>query len=228
MNHKKLEIAMSVLLIAAVYITAYRLLPLASLQDGGRKTVVLDAGHGGSDSGKISVTGSLEKDLNLMIVKELQGILEENGYEVILTREDENGLYSESDRNRKIADMKERCRIVNESGADIVVSVHLNSFTDPKVNGAQVFYYKHSAEGKELAASIQNAFRNNLNPDNKRVEKSNDTYYMLLNTKLPTVIAECGFLSNEEEARLIDTEEYRKQIAQAIFCGINDYYEKGQ
>lgn len=183
--------AMAVLLIAAVYITAVRILPLAAADK--KRVVVLDAGHGGSDSGKISVTGSLEKDLNLSITLELKSILENAGYEVILTRKDEGGLYTEKDRNRKIADMKERCRIINESSADVVVSIHLNSFTDPKVNGAQVFYYKHSQEGKQLAQCIQDSFRDNLNPDNKRVEKFNDSYYMLLNTKLPTVIAECGF-----------------------------------
>ncbi|MGN0407753.1 MAG: N-acetylmuramoyl-L-alanine amidase [Bacteroides sp.] len=227
MNHKKLEILMAVLLIAGVYITVNRILPLASPKSE-KRVVVLDAGHGGSDSGKISVTGTLEKDLNLSIVKKLQVMLEDADYEVILTRTDENGLYSETDRNRKIADMKKRCQIINESNADIVVSIHLNSFTDPKVNGAQVFYYKHSAEGKILASCIQESFKNNLNPDNKRVEKYNDSYYMLLNTKLPTVIAECGFLSNEEEAALVDTEEYREKIARAVFEGIENYYQKGQ
>lgn len=227
MNHKKLEILMAVLLIAGVYITVNRILPKAST-NGEKRVVVLDAGHGGSDSGKISVTGTLEKDLNLSIVKKLQEMLENAGYEVLLTRTDENGLYSESDRNRKISDMKKRCQIINDSGADIVVSIHLNSFTDPKVNGAQVFYYKHSAQGKVLASCIQESFRNNLNPDNKRVEKYNDSYYMLLNTKPATVIAECGFLSNEEEAALIDTEEYRERIADAVFKGIENYYQKGQ
>ena len=216
---------MAALLIAAVYITAVRILPLASSTDK-KRVVVLDAGHGGSDSGKISVTGSLEKNLNLSITLELKTILEDAGYEVILTRKDEDGLYTEKDRNRKIADMKERCRIINESSADVVVSIHLNSFTDPKVNGAQVFYYKHSQDGKKLAQCIQESFRDNLNPDNKRIEKSNDSYYMLLNTKLPTVIAECGFLSNGEEAALIDTQEYRHNIAQAVFEGIENYYKK--
>lgn len=243
MNHRRLEIFMAVLLIMAVYITVNSVLPQASSarETSGKgafearvkakevkRTVVLDAGHGGSDSGKISVTGSLEKDLNLLIVQKLKKLLEDADYEVILTREDTNGLYSESDKNRKIADMKKRCQIINESSADIVVSVHLNSFTDPKVNGAQVFYYKHSAQGKVLAGCIQESFKNVLNPDNSRVEKYNDSYYMLLNTKPPTVIAECGFLSNADEAALIDTEEYRAKIAEALFQGIENYYQKGQ
>lgn len=227
MNHKRLEIFMAVLLIAAVYVTMHRALPQASVKDV-KRVVVLDAGHGGSDSGKISVTGALEKDLNLLIVQKLKEMLTAADYEVILTREDEKGLYSESDRNHKIADMKKRCEIINGSAADIVVSVHLNSFTDPKVNGAQVFYYKHSAQGKILAGCIQESFRNVLNSDNKRVENYNDSYYMLLNTTPPTVIAECGFLSNAEEAALIDTEEYREKIASALFEGIENYYQKGQ
>ena len=191
---------MAVLLIMAVYITVNSVLPQASSarETSGKgafearvkakevkRTVVLDAGHGGSDSGKISVTGSLEKDLNLLIVQKLKKLLEDADYEVILTR-------------------------------------------DPKVNGAQVFYYKHSAQGKVLAGCIQESFKNVLNPDNSRVEKYNDSYYMLLNTKPPTVIAECGFLSNADEAALIDTEEYRDKIAAALFQGIENYYQKGQ
>ncbi len=248
MNRKGFELLMAVVLIIAVYVVSANLYPkaLESADGSGKaantgwlftdnfpsadktvRTVVLDAGHGGSDGGKVSVTGSLEKDLNLDIVLKLKEILENNSYKVILTREDANGTYNDNVQNRKLADMKKRCELINTSGADIVVSIHLNSFTDAKVNGAQVFYYKGSTEGKKLAHCIQNGFQEHLNPNNKRVEKENNTYYMLINTDLPTVIAECGFLSNRQEAELIDTEEYRSQIAQAVYQGIAKYYGDG-
>lgn len=222
---------MSVLLIMAVYMTVNAVLPQAAVMtlsekdEGDGKRIVLDAGHGGYDSGKVSVTGALEKDLNLAIVYELKSILEQKGYEVILTREGDAGLYEENDRNRKRADMKKRCEIINNSNANIMVSIHHNSFTDSRVCGAQIFYYKASTDGKRLASCIQKSIRENVDNENDRVEKSNDSYYLLLNTKIPTVIAECGFLSNEKEARLLEQNDYQKKMAEAIAKGIDTYFE---
>lgn len=239
MNHKGLTTVMSVVLLAAVYTAAYIFLP-ESKNVGGKvyaeendenitinlsdKTVVLDSGHGGIDPGKESSDGILEKDINIAIAYKLKNLLEDAGISVVMTRTDDNGLYQESDGNKKVADMKKRCAIIDESKPDIVVSIHQNSYQTASVSGAQVFYYKHSAEGKRLAKVLQEAFKTYLDPENKRVEKADSTYYMLLHTSAPTVIAECGFLSNPSEAAMLNTEEYQQKVAQALYNGVIEYF----
>lgn len=189
--------------------------------------VVLDAGHGGADPGKVGVDGQLEKDINLQITLRLKEILEkdeEYKIKVILTRTDDNGLYSESDTNKKMADMKKRCEIANSSGADIVVSIHQNSYHSSAVKGAQVFYYKESEKGKALAGNIQNKLVEELAEGEKgRVEKANDNYYLLLNVNSPAVIVECGFLSNPGEAAALMDSTYQERIAVAVADGIKEY-----
>ena len=120
--------------------------------------VVLDAGHGGDDPGKIGINKVLEKDINLSVTLKTKALLEAEGVEVVLTRKDENGLYKSTDGNKKRADLNRRCNLIEESGADFVVSIHQNSYRDGGVRGAQVFYYKDSEEGKKLAEAIQNVF----------------------------------------------------------------------
>lgn len=243
MSRKNLITLMAVVLIMAVYTAVYVILPKARQVNGEggtqsgqgtgestveiditKKTVVIDSGHGGYDPGKESTDGILEKDINLKIAYELKGLLEDSGVTVVMTRTDDNGLYQESDANKKIADMKKRCSIIDECKADIVVSIHQNSYESAEVSGAQVFYYKHSVEGKKLAQILQKSFKDNLDPDNKRQEKEDTTYYMLLHTSAPTVIAECGFLSNPEEAAKLNTPEYQKQVAEALYSGIIEYF----
>ena len=192
-----------------------------------KAVVVLDAGHGGVDPGKVGVDGQLEKDINLQITLKLKEILEKDEefkIKVILTRTDDNGLYSESDSNKKIADMKKRCEIANTSGADIVVSIHQNSYHSSAVKGAQVFYYKGSEKGKLLAGNIQNKLVEELAEGEKgRVEKANDNYYLLLNVDSPAVIVECGFLSNPGEAAALADSTYQERIAVAVADGIKEY-----
>ncbi len=190
------------------------------------KVVVIDCGHGGIDPGKTSVEGYKEKEINLAIGTYLKELLEQNNFTVVMTRADDNGLYSESDNNKKVADMKKRCQIILESNADIVVSVHQNSFQDSSAKGAQVFYYKHSAQGKKLAECVQKSFKANLDETNNRVEKADNTYYMLVHTKAPTIIAECGFLSNPSETKLLIDESYQRKVADAILKGIINYFEE--
>lgn len=185
--------------------------------------VVIDPGHGGIDPGMLGVNNTVEKEINLQISYLLKEKLEEQGIRVILTRETDDGLYEESDGNKKIADMKKRCSIIARSGADVVVSVHQNSFSDSSVSGAQVFYYKHSVEGGKLAQCIQDAFKEQVDETNERKIKANDSYYMLIHTPCPTVIVECGFITNYEEAELLVTQEYQEKVAQAITSGVVEY-----
>ena len=185
--------------------------------------VVVDAGHGGTDPGKVGVDGSLEKDINLAVAERLKTYLEQDDVKVIMTRETDTGLYSETDSRKKMADMKKRCEIIEESGADLVVSIHQNSYHQEDVSGAQVFYYRKSEKGKRLAEILQKRFDYALGDQNRRKAKPNDSYYLLLHVKCPIVIVECGFLSNWKEAALLKTEEYQDRVAYTLHMGIMEY-----
>ncbi len=191
-----------------------------------QKVVVLDSGHGGSDPGKVGVNKILEKDINLSIAKKLKVYLESEGIKIIMIREEDKGLYEEGSSNKKAQDMKNRCKLIEESEADLTVSIHQNSYHEEYVKGAQVFYFSHSQDGKELAEYIQEALVKGVDPSNKRMAKGNDSYYLLKNTKKPTVIVECGFLSNWEEAQLLALDDYQDKLAWNIHLGIMKYINK--
>lgn len=184
------------------------------------KCIVIDAGHGGDDPGKIGINGSLEKDINLIIAHKLKILLESQDYEVVMTRTDNEGLYSAGATNKKAEDMHKRCEIITEVMPIFTISIHQNSYSEEYVKGAQVFYYGQSKEGEALAKKIQASMVERLDPQNHRVEKANESYYLLKKTPTPTVIVECGFLSNREEAELLNTEEYQDKVAWAVMMGI--------
>ena len=186
----------------------------------------LQSAHGDFDPGKVSVDGSLEKDINLAIAKRLKWYLEQSDVEVVMSREDDRGLYDTSAGSRKMSDMKNRCARVEESGADLVVSIHQNSYHDPSVKGPQVFYYETSGEGKELAADLQESLNTTLEVERPREIKGNTSYYLLKRSKGVLVIAECGFLTNPDEADLLQTEEYQEKVADALTDGIVTYLRK--
>ena len=181
-----------------------------------KRTVVVDA----ADGGKTGVNGKLEKELNLIIAEKVKKLLEEEGIAVIMTRE-EDGWLAET----RIGDLKERVRIMNESKADLAVSIHQNSYHEESVFGAQVFYYTTSGEGKAAAEILQNELLE-IDPENKKREKANNTYYILKKTEVPTVIVECGFLSNHKEAEKLSDEAYQGKIAEAVVKGIKSFFLK--
>lgn len=181
------------------------------------KIVVIDIGHGGDDPGKIGVNDVLEKDVNLEIAKKIKGCLEEAGITVIMTRENDNSL-----SNNKTEDLQKRVEIIDRSKAKIAVSIHQNSFSSETEQGAQVFYYSESEEGKKIAQILQNYLKM-LDPENRREIKENSSYYLLKRTKTPTVIVECGFLSNWKEAEKLKEAEYQEEMAQVISEGILAY-----
>lgn len=185
--------------------------------------VVIDAGHGGADPGKVGINGSLEKDINLEIAEKLKKFLEAEDVEVIMTRTDGNGLYDENASNKKVQDMKRRIAIIEEAQPEIVVSIHQNSYHEEYVHGAQVFYYTGSATGKKLAELIQECFVAGVDPENKREVKANDSYYLLKKTSRPIVIVECGFLSNREEEEKLNSEIYQEKAAWAVHMGVMRY-----
>lgn len=194
--------------------------------------IVIDAGHGGSDPGKIGINGEKEKDLNLRIAKKLKKDLEKKKFRVILTRDSDEGLYSENARNKKVEDMKKRCEIIDDAKPVFTISIHQNSYPEEYVKGAQVFYYGQSKDGEELAKILQTSLKEHLDKENNRTAKANESYYLLKKTKSPTVIVECGFLSNSEEAALLSDSKYQQKVADAICQGVYKYLkdsvEKGK
>ena len=187
------------------------------------RLVILDAGHGGNDPGKISVDGTQEKDLNLEIAKKLKELLEQQDIEVIMTREEDRGLYDENASNKKAQDMKRRCELINKELPACVVSIHQNSYHEEPIHGAQVFYYETSKESQSLAEVIQQELIRFVDPENHRQAKANDTYYLLKKTEAPVVIVECGFLSNWEENGKLKDESYQEQLVWAIHMVIMRY-----
>lgn len=185
--------------------------------------VVIDVGHGGIDSGKVSKDGILEKDVNLAIAKKLKNLLEQEDICVTLTRDSDTGLYREGDSNKKVADLQNRCALIEEIDPDCTVSIHQNSFSSPEVKGAQVFYYGQSAEGETLAKLVQASLIKRADPENHRKAKANESYYLLKRTVSPTVIVECGFLSNPTEAALLTSDEYQDRLVWAIHMGVMEF-----
>ncbi len=190
-------------------------------------TIVIDPGHGGRDPGKVGVNYALEKDINLKISLKLKKLLEEKGYQIIMTREEDIGLYSEGDANKKRSDLNRRIKTINDSDAKFALSIHQNSFTQEYVKGAQVFYHGESVEGKKLAEILQEQIKETIKDGNHRKAKANQSYYMLKKTKCPLVIVECGYLSNHGEAALLITEEYQDKMAEAISLGVQEYLKRG-
>lgn len=183
----------------------------------GDALIILDAGHGGLDSGKIGINDQEEKDINLKIALKIKKLLEEQGISVMMTRSADERL-SET----QTEDLKARTEIMNRSNAALAVSIHQNSFRDSSVSGAQVFYYPDSDEGRKAADAIQEEL-NDMQPDNRKEVKANDTYYILKNTEIPVVIVECGFLSNYTEAEKLADDSYQSVVAGTVVRGILQY-----
>ena len=185
--------------------------------------IVVDAGHGGNDPGKVSSNGIMEKDVNLAIAIKLKTELEAKGATVILTRDSDMSLAIDGATNKKISDLNQRMAIVNGENADLLISIHQNSYTDKNVKGAQAFYGS-SEESKAVAEEIQDCIRNYVDSDNNRKAKSGSDYYILRKSACPSVIIECGFLSNPDEtAKLID-DKYQQKLAESIAEAVDNVY----
>lgn len=229
-DKKILTYTMAVLLIFSMVVLAKeaaKLVVSKQLSEDHSRWVVIDAGHGSADGGKIGVNNIVEKDINLSIALKVKDLLEQQDVKVIMTREDDEGTYPKTGSNRKLRDMKNRVELINKERPAIAVSIHQNSFSDQSVSGAQTFYYQGSKEGQFAAELLQAQMIATLQPKKERVAKSNDSYYLLKNSHYPTVIVECGFLTNPQEAKLLCDEEYQQKIAWAIHLGILQYLNLG-
>ena len=184
-------------------------------------TIVIDAGHGGIDGGSIGYSGTIEKDINLEYSKTLKSMCSEFGFKVVMTRSNDSGLYSPFAVNKKKDDMKKRKQIIERAKPDIVISIHMNSTKGNTSRGAQVFYNKENEHSIKLANSIQKQFQDKLIKPRK-TSQSGD-YYIINCTPYPSVIVECGFLSNKEEEKLLLTNDYKNNVCYSILCGIIYY-----
>ena len=180
--------------------------------------IVVDAGHGGFDSGAIGISGIYESDLNLKVVEYLEDALESLGAKVVMTRTDADALADTKD-----ADMARRSEIICESGADIVISVHMNSHTDPKTSGPLVIFMEGSVQGQELAESIQASLNSVLDPETDGAARA-DNLYILKCGLQPSALIECGYLSNEAEETKLKQDDYQKKVAEAACAGIAAYF----
>ena len=182
--------------------------------------IAVDAGHGGPDGGAVSKSGIVEKEINLLIARYLRDFLQESGAIVVMTRDDDKDLADENPPgSRKTQDLHRRADIIKESGAELLVSVHLNSMNSSRWTGAQTFYYSGHQTSKYLAVFIQDELQQNLQ-NTKRAAKSADTIYLLKSASIPSVLVEACFLSNPQEAELLNDMDYQKQIAASIYQGI--------
>ena len=191
--------------------------------------IVVDAGHGEPDGGAVSNGGLKESDLNLDIALILEELLVDAGYDVVMTREDENNI-ADSDKQGtiksiKVSDLSNRVEIINGSNADMLVSIHMNKFSESSSWGWQSFYKKGSDVSKVLAEIIQRSISECIDRPNKRVALPISNIKIIDEAQIPAVIVECGFLSNNEDLSLLQTDEYREQIARGILNGIENFYE---
>ena len=190
-------------------------------------TVIVDAGHGGEDGGAVALDGSAEKDYNLNIAVKLRDILSLYGFNVIMTRTEDIMTCDdklETLRQRKVSDIHNRFMITEKYPDSIFVSIHQNKFSDTAQKGTQVFYSGNNFKSKILADKIQETITQNLQPDNRRITKKSGTeIYILYHSKIPSVLVECGFISNKNDLNNLKDDSYRTQLAVLIAEGILKY-----
>ena len=208
----------------------FELQPQKSVLNQEQITVIIDAGHGGEDGGAVGINGILEKDLNLSIALKIGQILQSQNINVIYTRTEDILLYDKNVdyKNRKKAlDLAARVKIAEETPNCVFVSIHMNSFSNSKYSGLQVYYSKNNPQSNELASTLQNAVRRNLQlQNNRKATEATSRIFILDRLECPAILIECGFISNPEECRILCTEIYQKQLSETISEEIKKYVEK--
>ncbi len=225
-NRKVINYIMVALLFVSMFLVAReaaKYVASQKVQGLNANLVVIDAGHGADDGGKVGINGAVEKDINLKIALRVKELLTNQGIQVVMTRENDSGMYPKTGDNRKTRDMKKRVELINKERPVLTVSIHQNSYTEESVSGAQTFFFTGSEEGKKAAEILQEQLIKTLQPEKERVAKENGSYYLLKYVESPIVIAECGFLSNAKEAELLCDEEYQEKVAWAIHLGVIRY-----
>lgn len=229
MKKHLIETGMAVLMLLCFYIlsreaaeTAGKLVNVSgNIKE--EKVILVDAGHGGADSGMIGVDGLKEKGINLEISVKLKKVLEKRGYTILMTREEDKGLYEENTKNMKAQDLQNRIAMIKEYKPLLAVSIHQNSYSDPAVKGPQVFFYEDSEKGKRLAACYPG--KNEPAAGNQRPPSSQREQDVLSVEEKRGCDQYCrsGFLTNPDEAGLLQKDDYQQKVALAIADGIDEY-----
>lgn len=220
-------IFLCVMLLRSIFIPISPPLEELETQVTPRRRFILDPGHGGKDGGAVSVTGTEEKILNLDICLTMSEALHVLGYEVVLTRDSDIELTHESGGTRKMQDLKGRLEIAANNCDAPFISIHMNKFPVEKYNGLQVYYSPNNAESLLLAQSVQNGIVRYLHPNNNRkIKKAGSSIFLLYTIKSPAILIECGFLSNRNEAELLDSIEYRQKLSFNILTALINTYER--
>ena len=216
---KKKSVALVCLSFAAAIAVMISLRAVPTISFNKPNTVVVDAGHGEPDGGAVGINGTIEKDINLQIALKLREVLENRGVRVIMTRTDDNSICDNSARTlheKKVSDMHNRLEIINTSGADLFLSIHMNSFSDPKSSGLHVFYSRNHPEAEETATLIQESIAELTGAKTHAVKTASDTLFLMKNPIPPAILIECGFISNPEEEKLLNDDNYQSKIAFSI------------
>ena len=194
-------------------------------------TIIIDPGHGGMDGGAVGVDGIIEKDINLALSLYLADFFRFSGYDVVMTRSTDTSIHDEGvtgTRNQKVSDMHNRLALINEHPDGIFLCIHQNQFSDSRYSGGQVFYGKIKAESSStLAEILQSNLKNMLQPENNRqIKEAYDTLYLMKNAPTTSVLVECGFLSNPEEAHLLTQAEYQQKLAFVIYSSTLQFLQE--
>ncbi len=213
----------SLLFSLVFYLSAPKKEKAVSAEVSEKRVIIIDPGHGGEDGGTASSKGTLEKGLNLEISLKLNDLFRLLGYETVMTRTSDKMTYvgeHSTQRSKKISDVKERLKITEAYPNGILLSIHQNYFSESKYRGTQVFYSPQNELSRLFAEAIQLNIRKTLQPENERkIVKSTKDVYLLYNSKIPSVMVECGFMSNPGEALLLEEDDYQKQLAFSIAEG---------
>lgn len=189
--------------------------------------IIIDAGHGGMDGGAVASDGTQEQYLNLDIAQKMNEYLTKLGYKTVMTRSDDASIHdadAKTIRQQKVSDIHNRLKIIESNTDSVFVSIHQNFYTESKYSGTQVFYSANNPYSENLARCIQESVVSSLQPQNTRqIKESGSSIYLLHHSTVPSVLVECGFLSNPEETEKLKSEKYRMQMAEAVCKGIINY-----
>jgi N-acetylmuramoyl-L-alanine amidase len=214
-------------LCAVTFVFVRAITQKSAIQD--KQTIIIDPGHGGEDGGAVGAGGIVEKDINLEISLKLEELSKIFGLETIMTRDVDKAIYEKKAkllRQKKRSDLRNRLNIVKQNSDDktILVSIHQNKFTDSKYWGAQIFYSEKNPSSETLAKSVRESIVSKIQPENEReIKPATSKIFLLNNSEIPAITVECGFLSNEEEAKKLDNDNYQTQMAMSIMCGVNNF-----